>query len=247
MTNTEYDTTTGPAGANALSAEEQLERATEAKLYGLFKTFFRTAEEDRRWNVWTDVPWEDAPLSPAPALVDAVLDSYREDLFLPDYSARTLHLLRASRGRAWFLTRWSYEEGKHMLGLNEWLMRTKAYGDVEIRELTEAHLQAYRWEPLYTDSIAIFADMLLWEMREIERYGALHSLALESGDPALAKLAGHIVDDENAHREFFQAALAISANAYPDKVSDAIARVAAAQEFPGGESALRALLAVATA
>jgi acyl-[acyl-carrier-protein] desaturase len=247
MSLSDYDIESKQVATDEKSAAARLDRATEERMYALFKTFFRIAEEERRWTVWSDVPWELSPANPSPDLVETVLKSYREDLFLPDYSARALHLLRASRGRAWFITRWSYEEGKHMLGLNEWLMRTGAFTDVAIRELTEAHLQSYRWEPVHEDGIAVMADMLLWELGEIARYTELGERATAAGDQGLAVLTERIVSDETAHREFLRSALAISVSAYPEAVADAIARVAVTQEYPGGAGALTARFALPTA
>ena len=238
------------------SASARLDTATEERLLRLYREFFQQAEETRRWNLWNDVSWEVVPegsenagkmkhyldAAPPQALTEAVLNAYRDDLFLPDYSAASLHFLRASRGRAWFLTRWAYEEGKHLLGLGEWLVKSGVFADSDLRDLSNTLLAKYEWQPAHSDAPFIFADCLLWEMHEIERFRALRKAAEQGGDAALTELTTRILTDEEAHRDFFRLALAIVAERYPNMVRDAVNRAAQAGESPDAGRALLALL-----
>ena len=254
------------------SASARLDGATEERLLRLYREFFQKAEETRRWNLWNDIAWDAVPVdangkptetpaedtvdktevprkmrhylsnNPPPELAESVLAAYREDLFLPDYSASALHFLRASRGRAWFLTRWSYEEGKHLLALGQWLVLSGTLADSDLRDLSNALLAKYEWQPAHDDAPFIFADSLLWEMHEIDRFRALRKAAEETGDNALSELATRILTDEEAHRDFFRLGLAIIAERYPDMVRDAVARAAQAHESPDAGRALLALL-----
>lgn len=224
------------------SASARLDEATEERLLRLFREFFQKAEDTRRWNLWNDVPWDAILPNPSGELAESVIAAYREDLFFPDYSAAALHYLRASRGRAWFLTRWSYEEGKHLLALGEWLTRSGTLVDSELRDLSNALLASYEWQPAYTDAPFVFADALMWEMHEIERFRKLHKAAEDAGDAALVSVTTHILTDEEAHRDFFRFALAIVAERYPEMVEESVNRAAQAHESPQAGRTLLALL-----
>ena len=247
MSELNYDVTTKQVATNELSAVARLDRPTEDKLYRLYRDFFRVAEEQRRWSIWVDIPWDEPREAPSESLVEAVLDNYREDSFLPDYSMHVLRILRASRGRAWFLTRWSYEEGKHLIALSEWLTRTKSRTDTEMREFTEAHLRTFRWTPPDEEPFAVLADMLLWELGEIDRYTTLRDKAQSAEDVALIAATDLILGDETAHRDFLRDALAICNVSYGPQVAEAITRLAATEEFPGGADALTERLAIPAA
>ena len=242
MSDIDYDTDAKQIATNPLSVAARLDRPTEDALYRCFKEFFREAEEGRRWNLWGDVNWEAVGENPPLPLVAAMLDAYREFLFLPDYSARVLHLLRASRGRAWFLTRWSYEEGKHLLVLAEWLMRCGAYSSDELRIISDAHLLTYQWEPPHDDGIALFADGFVWETRAIERFTALRQSAEDAGDIPLTTALDFVLRDETAHRDFYREVIGIIAQRYAAEVTDAVARAASAAEWAGGVASLTGAL-----
>lgn len=224
------------------SASARLDEATEERLLRLFRDFFQKAEDTRRWNLWSDIAWDAVSTSPPRELAESVLAAYREDLFMPDYSAAALHYLRASRGRAWFLARWSYEEGKHLLALGEWLTRSGTLADSDLRDLSNALLSSYEWQPAYTDAPFVFADALLWEMQEIERFRTMRKAAEDSHDTALLEVTRHILADEEAHRDFFRFALAIVAERYPEMVEEAVNRAAQAHESPQAGRTLLALL-----
>ena len=110
---------------NPASSAMRLDRETERELYALYKDYCRTAEEEGRDALWRDpIPTEGIG-GATPALAEAALAAYRQDVYLPDYGAATLRRLRASRGRAWFWTRWSYEESRQLLALHEWLIAAR--------------------------------------------------------------------------------------------------------------------------
>ncbi len=224
------------------SASARLDPATEERLYRLFREFFQKAEETRRWNLWSDVPWDAIATDPPRELSEAVLTAFREDSFLPDYSAHALHYLRASRGRAWFLTRWAYEEGKHLLALGEWLTKSGSISGDDLRELSNGLLATYTWQPEDRDNLFVWADALLWEMHEIDRFRALKQSAETAGDSALVELASRILTDEEAHRDFFRLSLAIIAERYGERVEAAIKEAAQAHESPEAGQTLLALL-----
>lgn len=226
-----------------LSAAARLDRATEDRLYALYRAYFLRGEEERRWVVWTDVAWDETGSSSAdPALADAVWSSYCSDALLPDYSARAIQILRSSRARAWFLTRWAYEKAKHLLGLNEWFQRSGAFGQEEVREATETLLSDFQWEPETLDGISIFAEFLGWELQAVARYRALRAQADTAGDRALVSLLSRIVTDVEGHRDFFAESLRIIAETYPVQVAAAVQSAAKSCEDPAVAVALEKLV-----
>lgn len=227
---------------NPMSAAARLDRLTEEALYTLYRAYFKTAEDERRWNVWEDIPWDAVKVSPSPELIAAVMAIYREDLFLPDFSAKSLHILRSSRGRAWFITRWSYEESKHLIALTDWLVRAGVFTDDELKQYADDLLTRHQWEPPFNDGTAVLWDALLWETREIERYRHLMAQAKDADDAALVSVIEHLLADEQAHRGFFRDSIRIIAERHRENVAEAAQRVAGAQEFEGGAAGLLALL-----
>lgn len=206
-----------------------LDRATEDALYEKFAAFFRVAEEERAWNLWTEVPWEQTANPPSAALTEAVEAAYADELFLPDYAEQMLSLVRSSRGRAWFMTRWTYEEGKHILALGEWLMRSGQRSDAALKAFSDDLLAGGRWTLPFTDPSAAMVYALVREQEEIERYRALRSAAEAENDGALGILLRHILSDEQAHRDFLRDALRTIQGSQPALIEEAARRVAASR------------------
>ena len=211
-----------------------LDRATEDALFGKYADFFRVGERERRWNLWNDVPWEAAKADAGDSLTEAVLEAYTHELYLPDYVTVTLHTLRASRGRAWFVTRWAYEEGKHLLALSEWLLRTGKRTDRELDEMSDRLLGETQWIPAVSDPVGLMAQTMAREREEIERYRALRAAAQSEGDSALTLVCDRLLIDEEAHYAFVRDALRVIQEREPGLVADAVRGFEATSE---GESA----------
>lgn len=235
-------------GTTEASKVAMLDPDTERRLYRLYQDFFRTAEDERHWNVWTDIPWDEtAPGTASPELRAAVLAQYRDLLFLPDYAGQTLARLRSSRGRGWFLTRWSYDEGKHLLALHEWLVRRGGQSEDVLKEMADRLLEENRWTPPHHGVAAVMADALVWEMAEIEQLAQIRDLAVAEGDVSLLRAVDHVLADEAAHREFLRDALCIVGQTDPQGVADALAEVAHSHESPRMAEELRAYIGLPAA
>jgi acyl-[acyl-carrier-protein] desaturase len=204
-----------------------LDRATEDALYAHFTAFFRRAEEERRWNLWNDVPWDQVNPAASAPLTEAVEAAYAEELFLPDYAARMIRLLRSSRGRVWFLTRWTYEEGKHILALGEWLVRAGKRSDDALKELADRLLAEGEWKPAFPDPLSAIAQAMGRERGEIERYRGLLARATAEGDGALVSVLKQMLADEEEHLAFFRDALQLIRERHPGVVEEALSRVGA--------------------
>lgn len=210
------------------SALAMLDRATEDALFAHFTDFFRRSEQDRHWNLWSDIPWESVNPSASEDLTTAVETAYAREIFLPDYSAKLIRMLRSSRGRAWFLTRWSYEESKHFLALAEWLVRAGKRTDAQMQRFTESLLARYEWKLWFSDPLSAMLQAIVRELAEIARYESLADAAVAESDAALTAVTRQILSDENEHLAFFQQAVTIIQNAVPDAVTDAVRRIVAA-------------------
>jgi hypothetical protein len=216
---------------NPASSAMRLDQETERELYALYKDYCPISVEG---------------ITPAPpALAEAALASYRQDIYFPDYGAATLKRLRASRGRAWFWTRWSYEESRQLLALHEWLIAAGAASADELRTLWESTLDTGRWEPPCDDAVGLFVDALLWEFSEIERAEALKALADAENQPVLSALMERTLVDEAAHRDFLAESLRILAQRHLPLVESALQLIAASHESPTLESELKVYLGLA--
>lgn len=222
-----------------------LDGDTERELYQAYRQFFTRAERERRWNLWADVPWDQANPRASDALANAVLAAYAEENFLPDYSEQLLNLLRASRGRAWFVTRWMYEEGKHSLALGEWLVRAGKMTDEQVRDHADDLLARTRRTLVSDEPLAAMVEAFAREQDEIARYSALGALAREESDGALAHVCAQLLSDEETHAVFFRDALRLIAARQPDLVQNAVETIAAAPAWERLAPRLRAELGTA--
>src|SRR5262249_23012246 len=68
------------------------------EFYRLYRDFFDRAERKRRWSVADDVPWGDANKALNPAVADVVEAFCTVEMYLPDYIAKALPMIRVNRG-----------------------------------------------------------------------------------------------------------------------------------------------------
>jgi len=120
----------------------------ENRFYDLYLEYFHKAEAHRRWNLQKDIPWELVSKTPDPAIATVVRAFMAVEMYLPDYTAKILHLVRASRGRAWFQANWGYEESKHSLALETWLLESGSMKKEELFVFQEEIL-AREWKLPY--------------------------------------------------------------------------------------------------
>lgn len=175
----------------------------ENRFYDLYREFFRRAEAERRWNVEKDIPWEKASGS-VPDSIAYIVESFMAvEMYLPDYTAKILQLVRQSRGRAWFQANWGYEESKHSLALEEWLLKSGKRSRQEIDAFAEQVL-ANEWQLPYETPRQMMIYTVFQELSTGLNYKNLRKRAIEFGDDALATALVHIARDESAHYAFFQ-------------------------------------------
>ncbi|NJC73163.1 acyl-ACP desaturase [Planosporangium thailandense] len=168
-----------------------------------YLTFFERAERTRRWNVFTDVDWDQlAGHQPDPRLTLCAETFCGVEMYLPDYLRAHLELMRGDYGRAWFAANWGYEEAKHSLVLREYLRRSGARGDDELHDYTEAVL-ARTWQAPYDDGRRMTIYGALQEMTTFVIYRKQRGWAGQLGDPVLPEIYRLIGRDEMAHSRFY--------------------------------------------
>ena len=177
--------------------------AMRQKVYRLYRDFLDLAERKRRWSLRDDIPWDKCCRTPNPAVADVIESFCAVELYLPDYVGKILPHIRANRGRAWFTANWGYEESKHSLALNDWLLRSGSRTEEQMADL-EGRVYAHEWN-LPMDSVqGMVCYSMVQEVATWLNYRNLRNVVGAQGDPALYKLLGLISVDERAHFDFFR-------------------------------------------
>jgi acyl-[acyl-carrier-protein] desaturase len=171
-------------------------------LYKLYREFLRRAERKRRWSLDDDVPWDGASRNLSPTIADVVESFCAVELYLPDYVAKALPMIRTNRGWAWFHANWGYEESKHSLALGDWLLRSGSRTEEQMSDL-EAQVFAHEWNLPYDNAAGMLIYAMVQELATFLHYRNLRCRVNEQGDPALSRLLGLIAVDERAHHDFY--------------------------------------------
>jgi acyl-[acyl-carrier-protein] desaturase len=180
--------------------DPNLERA----LWRLYRDFFDMAERKRRWSLRDDIPWDQCNAKLNPAIADVVESFCAVELYLPDYSAKILPVVRKSMGRAWFYANWGYEESKHSLALCDWLLRSGQRSEEQMADLTENVFQR-EWNLPHGSQLGMLVYAMTQELATAVNYRILRRRAAEQGgDPALERLLMLLAVDEQAHYGFFR-------------------------------------------
>jgi acyl-[acyl-carrier-protein] desaturase len=187
----------------------------EAQFFDHYLEFFRLAEERRRWNLWRDIPW-DQTNPEASDLIATVVESFSAvEMFLPDYTAKILHLIRKSRGRAWFQANWGYEESKHSLALAMWLVRSGKRTEEGMRAFENSLLDNSEWELPFDHPRQMIIYTMIQELATWLNYWNLKDIVEKEGDMALVRALHLISADEKTHYNFFRKGVKIFMEAEP--------------------------------
>ena len=176
----------------------------ERQMWQMFRDFFDLAERKRRWHVADDIPWDECNRSLKPVVADVVETFCAVELFLPDYSAKILPLVRHSKGRTWFYANWGYEESKHSMALGDWLLKSGHRTEEYMADLEEK-VFAREWNLPQDNHLGMLVYAMVQEEATFVNYRNLRDRCkLLGGDPALEKLLGFLAVDEKAHHSFFR-------------------------------------------
>ena len=168
-----------------------------------YGSFFEHAERTRRWKVADDLPWDLAESSPRDATLALCAESFcGVEMFLPDYVAGGLNLVRDDFGMTWFVACWGYEESKHALALREYLVRTGQRTRAEIDAYAQT-IAAGRWTPPFGTARQMTLYGAIQEMTTFLSYKKQEAAAEAKGDALLAAIYKRIARDEMAHCGFY--------------------------------------------
>ncbi len=175
----------------------------QKRMWPLFRQFFRKAERNRRWDLENDIPWDKVNPNTSATIAGIVESFCAVELFLPDYVAKALPLIRTNRAWAWTHINWGYEEAKHSMALEDWLVRSGHRTEEYVADLAQGLLQ-HEWNlPLDTG-----AGMLIYAMvQELATWLNYRNLRLhvsESVDPCLFAILGHVMVDERSHFAYYK-------------------------------------------
>jgi acyl-[acyl-carrier-protein] desaturase len=196
----------------------------ENRFYDLYLEYFHKAEAHRRWNLQNDIPWEQINRNPDPAIVGVMQAYMAVELYLPDYTSKILHLIRASRGRAWFQANWGYEESKHSLALEMWLIKSGSRTDDQIRGFEEEVL-GREWNLPYETPLEMNLYTVFQEFATSLNYRGLRKVAQSMNDPALNQILVLLSRDETGHFEFFKNGVQIFMEDNRDRVLEGLNKV----------------------
>jgi acyl-[acyl-carrier-protein] desaturase len=165
--------------------------------------YLKLAEEKRRWNLFTDIPWEQANAGTSETLAQCVETFCAVEMYLPDFTAKLLQMIRKSRGRAWFHINWGYEESKHSMTLEGWLVAS-GHRTEEQRELFQKELLGQEWELPFDHPRQMFCYTMIQELATFWNYRNLEKIAAKERDVCLVAALRVISVDERVHYNFFR-------------------------------------------
>jgi acyl-[acyl-carrier-protein] desaturase len=172
----------------------------EPKLWRMYRDFFVKAERKRRWSLERDIPWTECNKNLNPAIADVVESFCVVELYLPDYLIHAMPWSRPSRARTWFYANWGYEESKHSMALEAWLLRSGHCSEERMADL-QGHIYDHPWQLPHDNVVAMLAYAMVQDRnlrRKTQELG---------GDPALEHLLMLLSVDEQSHHSFFKDAV----------------------------------------
>jgi len=203
----DHQLTSGREGWPEMAAVDSAVHSVESRIEDFFLEsylrYFQNAEAKRRWNIDTDIPWDKA--NPESSDVTAlIVESFSAvEMFLPDYTHKIMELVRRSRGRAWFQANWGYEESKHSMVLERWLVASGKRTEEQLEEFERSLLGA-EWNLPFESARQMIIYTMIQELATGVNYTNLRRRAEEEGDECLSKVLRWVSADESAHYNFFR-------------------------------------------
>jgi len=203
---------------------------TLRKIYAAYRAYFDLAERKRRWNLRDDIPWDQCNPGVDPVIADVVQTFCMVELYLPDYVAKQLPPVRANRGRAWMLANWGYEESKHSMALEDWLVRSGHRTERQVEKIADGVL-ANEWQVHYGTPRAAFIYTMFQELATHLHYRNLRKVA-GGRCPALDRVLELVGTDEAAHAHFFRSLVTIYLEDDREKTLEAFRHVVSTFRMP---------------
>src|SRR5262245_12899398 len=174
-----------------------------AKIWLAYREYFDLAERKRRWNIREDIPWDSVNKDIDPVIADVIQTFCMVELYLPDYLSKQLPQVRNNRGRSWFLANWGYEEAKHSMVLEDWLLRSGQRSDEQLADLHN-EVFSHIWQLPHDSSRGMLCYAMFQELATQMHYVNLRAaVRADGGCPALERILTLVAADEAAHADFF--------------------------------------------
>jgi len=174
--------------------------------YREFIKYFKLAEQKRRWNLFTDIHWDEANPETSEELAQCTETFCAVEMYLPDFTSKMLHMIRRSRGRAWFHVNWGYEESKHSMTLESWLL-ISGHRTEEQRQQFVDSLLGQEWELPFDHPREMLVYTMIQELATFWNYRNLEKMAAKEKDWALVGALRLISVDERVHYNFYKQAV----------------------------------------
>ncbi len=180
----------------------------DERLYREYMEFFEKAERERRWSVFSDIPWDDINPDAPEQLATCVETFASVEMYLPDYVAGGINVVRDYFGTAWFQANWGYEESKHSLALGEWLVRSGKRTKDEWFGL-QKKIFAKQWKVPFNTARRMTCYGMIQEQATFLIYCKHREMARQAKDECLWNIYNYVARDEVAHARFYQGVLKV--------------------------------------
>jgi len=201
--------------------------------YRVYLDFLESAEKKRCWNVFDDIPWETLDSAKSTEGNAQRIEIYcAEELYVPDYAARGLELVRSRFGMAWFHTRWAFEESRHGLAFREYLIRSGLRSEANVEAL-EASVFANAWTLPFETPRKMACYGALQEGATYTAYKLQKDKARCAGDSVLEAIFNLVGQDEAAHAGFYRAIIGLELSQDRAATVSDLAEVLSGFKMPG--------------
>jgi acyl-[acyl-carrier protein] desaturase len=180
----------------------------EERLFKEYLQFFEKAERERRWSVFDDVPWDRVNRDASDELALCAETFCSVEMYLPDYVAGGINIVRRYFGQSWFQANWAYEESKHSLALMQYLLRSGKRTEEAMADLRSAIFDK-KWELPFTTPRQMTFYGCVQEMATFVIYVKHRERAAAENDEALRTIYDYIARDEIAHTRFYQGVIKV--------------------------------------
>jgi acyl-[acyl-carrier-protein] desaturase len=209
-----------------------METRLAMRMYQEYTTFFQKAERERRWNPFDDIPWDKVNKNASEDLALCAETFCGVEMYLPDYVAGGINVVRKSFGQAWFQANWAYEESKHALALTEYLLRSGKRTDEQMVDFQNKIFDKV-WNRPFDTPRQMTLYGVIQEMATFVIYLKQRDRAVTEQCEALQKIYDLIARDEIAHCRFYQTVVKVLLEEDREGTLSDFAHVLANFEMPG--------------
>lgn len=202
------------------------------RMYEEYTNFLKKAERERRWNPFEDIPWDKVNKNASDELALCAETFCGVEMYLPDYVAGGINVVRKSFGQAWFQANWAYEESKHALVLTEYLMRSGKRTDEQMADFQNRIFEK-TWELPFKTPRQMTLYGVVQEMATFVIYLKQRDRATAEQCEALHKIYDLIARDEIAHCRFYQTVVKVLLEEDREGTLEDFAHVFSRFEMPG--------------